>query len=55
MRERARRVVVTGIGTINPLGHSVDESWTAALAGKSGSVPSPSSIRPMWPHSSLQK
>ena len=39
MRERARRVVVTGIGTINPLGHSVDQSWEAALAGTSGVGP----------------
>jgi beta-ketoacyl-acyl-carrier-protein synthase II len=28
------RVVVTGMGTINPLGASVDESWENALAGK---------------------
>ena len=39
MRDRARRVVVTGMGTINPLGHSVDESWKAALAGTSGVGP----------------
>src|SRR4051794_1216420 len=31
-----RRVVVTGMGTINPLGHTVDEFWSNALAGKSG-------------------
>jgi 3-oxoacyl-[acyl-carrier-protein] synthase II len=31
-----RRVVVTGLGTINPLGHSVEETWKAALNGKSG-------------------
>ena len=31
-----RRVVVTGMGPINPLGHTVEEFWQAALAGKSG-------------------
>jgi 3-oxoacyl-[acyl-carrier-protein] synthase II len=39
MRERSRRVVVTGLGTINPLGHSVDDSWKAALDGVSGIGP----------------
>src|SRR6202789_3357149 len=31
-----RRVVVTGMGTVNPLGHGVEGTWKAALAGKSG-------------------
>ena len=31
-----RRVVVTGMGMISPIGHSVDESWQAAVAGRSG-------------------
>lgn len=39
MRDDARRVVVTGMGTINPLGHSVEQSWAAALAGTSGVGP----------------
>ncbi len=30
------RVVVTGMGTVNPLGHTVSEFWENALAGKSG-------------------
>ncbi len=30
------RVVVTGMGTVNPLGLSVDESWNNALNGVSG-------------------
>ncbi len=34
-----RRVVVTGMGTVNPLAHNVDESWTALLAGRSGAAP----------------
>ena len=35
----ARRVVVTGLGTVNPLAHSVPEFWRAALAGRSGVAP----------------
>jgi 3-oxoacyl-[acyl-carrier-protein] synthase II len=31
-----RRVVVTGIGAVTPLGNSVEEFWSNALAGKSG-------------------
>jgi 3-oxoacyl-[acyl-carrier-protein] synthase II len=31
-----RRVVVTGMGVISPLGHSVKEMWQNLLAGKSG-------------------
>ena len=34
-----RRVVITGMGTINPLGHTVDAFWKAALAGTSGVGP----------------
>lgn len=35
MTER-RRVVVTGMGTVNPVGNTVEEAWQAALAGRSG-------------------
>lgn len=31
-----RRVVVTGMGMISPLGHSVSSTWDSLLAGKSG-------------------
>lgn len=31
-----RRVVVTGLGMVSPLGNDVPGSWAAALAGKSG-------------------
>lgn len=34
-----RRVVVTGMGCVSPLGLSVDSSWRAALAGQSGVAP----------------
>jgi len=31
-----RRVVITGLGTVNPLGNSVEESWRALVAGEAG-------------------
>ena len=31
-----RRVLVTGLGTVTPLGATVDESWSRALAGANG-------------------
>jgi 3-oxoacyl-[acyl-carrier-protein] synthase II len=31
-----RRVVITGMGAITPLGHSVPDMWEALLAGRSG-------------------
>ena len=31
-----RRVVVTGMGMVSPIGHSVETSWQAAIAGQSG-------------------
>ncbi|MDI5936279.1 beta-ketoacyl-ACP synthase II [Halomonas kalidii] len=34
-----RRVVVTGLGLVTPVGNSVEESWTSILAGKSGIAP----------------
>lgn len=34
-----RRVVVTGLGMISPVGLTVDETWTNILAGKSGAAP----------------
>ena len=39
MRPDTRRVVVTGIGAITPLGHSVAETWESALGGRSGIGP----------------
>ncbi|HOU40919.1 MAG TPA: beta-ketoacyl synthase N-terminal-like domain-containing protein, partial [Promineifilum sp.] len=34
-----RRVVVTGVGLITPLGHNVPDTWAAILAGRSGFGP----------------
>ncbi|MFB3894203.1 MAG: beta-ketoacyl synthase [Phycisphaerae bacterium] len=34
-----KRVVITGMGTVNPLGHDVQTTWAAMLAGKSGVCP----------------
>jgi len=33
---KERRVVITGMGTVNPLGNNVEESWRNLLDGKSG-------------------
>ncbi|KUG23691.1 3-oxoacyl-acp synthase, kasii [hydrocarbon metagenome] len=34
-----RRVVVTGLGALTPLGNSVDQTWESAVTGKSGIGP----------------
>ena len=36
MNMSARRVVVTGIGAVSPVGNSAEESWEAVINGKSG-------------------
>jgi 3-oxoacyl-[acyl-carrier-protein] synthase II len=33
-----RRVVITGLGMVSPLGNDVDSSWEALLAGRSGAA-----------------
>lgn len=33
-----RRVVVTGLGMVTPIGHTVNETWDNILAGKSGAA-----------------
>ena len=35
----ARRVVVTGLGMVTPVGLTVEETWSNLLAGKSGAAP----------------
>ena len=34
-----KRVVVTGLGTISPVGHSVAETWASLIAGVNGIAP----------------
>ena len=34
-----RRVVITGMGTLNPLGNDVTSTWEAVLSGRSGIGP----------------
>ena len=34
-----RRVVVTGLGLVSPVGNTVDSSWKALVSGKSGIAP----------------
>ncbi|MCH7489460.1 MAG: beta-ketoacyl-ACP synthase II [Gemmatimonadetes bacterium] len=34
-----RRVVVTGMGLLSPVGNTTDETWEAMLAGRSGAAP----------------
>lgn len=34
-----KRVVVTGLGTISPLGHNLEDTWKAIQAGENGAAP----------------
>ncbi len=35
----SKRVVVTGLGCVSPVGNNVQETWEAMIAGKSGAAP----------------
>jgi len=39
MAENGRRVLVTGVGVVSPLGNDVETFWTNLVAGKSGAGP----------------
>ncbi len=39
MRQNGTRVVVTGMGTLNPLGKTVEEYWDGLIEGRSGAAP----------------
>jgi 3-oxoacyl-[acyl-carrier-protein] synthase II len=34
-----RRVVITGIGSVNPLGETAEKSWQKLISGQSGAGP----------------
>ena len=34
-----KRVVVTGLGALTPIGNNLDEFWTGLIEGKSGAAP----------------
>lgn len=38
-----RKVMVTGLGAVTPLGNTLDETWTNAVQGASASVASKTS------------
>jgi 3-oxoacyl-[acyl-carrier-protein] synthase II len=44
MRDK-RRVVVTGLGAVTPIGNTADRFWENLLQGVSGAPPSRSSTR----------
>ena len=39
MSNGTRRVVITGMGMVSPLGNTVEDSWAELIAGKSGAGP----------------
>jgi 3-oxoacyl-[acyl-carrier-protein] synthase II len=36
MKQLHRRVVVTGLGILSPIGNTVDDAWRSCIEGKSG-------------------
>ena len=52
-----RRIVVTGLGLVTPIGNTVTESWDNLIAGRSGIAPikrfDPSNLAVQWGRSGL--
>lgn len=44
----ARRVVITGLGIVSPIGNTVDECWSSLMEGKSGIATVPSWCEKIW-------
>ena len=36
MKQLHRRVVVTGLGILSPIGNTVEDAWRSCVEGKSG-------------------
>lgn len=39
MMKKLKRVVITGVGSITPIGNNVEEYWISLISGKNGSAP----------------
>jgi len=39
-----RRVAITGIGLVTPVGNDLESTWSALLAGKNGAAPTTCSL-----------
>ena len=39
MQKQRRRVVITGLGVVSPVGNSLQETWSSLISGKSGAGP----------------
>lgn len=50
-----RRVVVTGLGAVTPIGNTVDEFWTGVVLVRQESVQLPDLMRKDIKHSLQQK
>jgi 3-oxoacyl-[acyl-carrier-protein] synthase II len=44
----ARRVVITGMGLVTPIGNTVDACWSSVEKGESGFAPIPSLVEASW-------
>lgn len=49
-----RRVVITGLGTVCPVGNSIDESWQNLIKGQSGIDTVPMWCEPKWANECME-